>query len=72
MASDHTHFARTLSFNFIIRVDQVFWQYCRGKNVILVIKYIWNLAFICNRGGEVFELVYKISIGSISKLRVDS
>lgn len=37
--------------------------------VILVTEHAWNLAFICNRGGEAFELVYEISIGSTSKLR---
>ncbi|ELQ34068.1 hypothetical protein OOU_Y34scaffold00806g2 [Pyricularia oryzae Y34] len=110
MASNHTHLARTLCFSVKIRVDQVFWQYCRGKDVrpigvnvetkasaaaaeqgriqlalwtiawykrvqalvdscaddiclpdampvILVTEHAWNLAFICNRGGEAFELI---------------
>ncbi|KAL5866422.1 hypothetical protein ACKVV1_011425 [Pyricularia oryzae] len=37
--------------------------------VILVTEHAWNLAFVCNRGGEAFELVYEISIGSTSNLR---
>lgn len=37
--------------------------------VILVTELAWNLAFVCNRGGEVFELVYEIAIGSTSNLR---